>query len=50
MYREVPVCSSEDGPVNEKALASVFPCLAVVTVRWRLGEAISPKAMAQHLP
>lgn len=42
--------SSEDGPVNEEAFASVFPCLAVVTVGRRLGEATSPKAMPQHLP
>lgn len=35
--------------MNGEASAPVFPCLAVVTVWWRPGEATSPKATPQHL-
>lgn len=54
MHREVPACLYGDvlGDVlaDGEAQASVFPCLAVVTVEWTPGEATSPKAMPQHLP
>ena len=50
MYREAAVCLDKEVPVNGEASASVFPSLAVVTVRRRPVEGTSPKAMPQHLP